>query len=142
MRTHLTRAPLVATVRVARTAGLFAPRQQRDFEAIESRNPHWQFVAWWCYVVMLPFAVYGLVLLLRRRTGAAAVLGALGAIAVASAISDGNQRLRMAVEPELLLAAATALVALRSRRRARRQPSTSEAATSSAPAAPSPQIVR
>ncbi|HEY3833967.1 MAG TPA: hypothetical protein VGO03_16860, partial [Acidimicrobiia bacterium] len=36
-------------------------------------------------------------------------------VVVASAISDGNERLRMVVEPQILVAAATAFVALEAR---------------------------
>jgi hypothetical protein len=114
-RAHVARAPLVAAVRVLRTAGLYAPRQQHDFEVIESRNAKWQTLAWWCYVAVLPLAAYGLVLLLRRRHGAAVIVAAIVGVAVASAISDGNERLRMVVEPQILVAAATAFVALEAR---------------------------
>jgi hypothetical protein len=119
VRAHKTRAPLVAAVRVLRTAGLYAPRQQHDFEVIESRNPSWQTLAWWCYIALLPFAVYGLVVLVRRRRGAVVIIAALGAIAFASAISDGNERLRSVVEPQILVAAAAALVAVEARVRRR-----------------------
>jgi 4-amino-4-deoxy-L-arabinose transferase-like glycosyltransferase len=115
VRMHVSRVPLVVAVRVARVAGLYAPRQQRDFETIESRNAHWQFFAWWCYVAALPFMVYGLVLLVRRERRAWIVVGALVAIVVTAAFTYGNQRWRMAVEPLLLVAAAASVDALRSR---------------------------
>ena len=71
VRADRTCAPLVAAARVACMAGLYAPRQQHDFEVIESRNAKWQTLAWWCYLALLPFAAYGLVVLIRRRRGAA-----------------------------------------------------------------------
>ena len=55
------------------TAGLYAPRQQHDFEVIESRHAKWQTLAWWCYLALLPFAAYGLVVLIRRRRAAVVV---------------------------------------------------------------------
>ena len=114
-RAHVSRVPLVAAVRVVRAAGLYAPAQQRDFESIESRNAGWQLFSWWCYVAMLPFAACGLVVLVRRGRDGWVVVGALAAIAVTAAVTYGNQRWRMAVEPLLLVAAAAGIEALRSR---------------------------
>jgi len=112
VRTHLSRAPVVASVRVLRTAGLWSPRQQRDFETVESRSRTWQWFAWWCYLLALPFAAWGLVRLVRRNPAAWAVAGLFVGIAVASALSDGNQRIRLAAEPELLLCAVVGANAL------------------------------
>jgi 4-amino-4-deoxy-L-arabinose transferase-like glycosyltransferase len=109
---HLGRVPFVVVDRVLRTAGLFDPRQQRDFEAVESRNATWQWFAWLSYVLALPFGVAGVVLLLRRRVGAAPIAGAVAGVVLVSAAGYGNQRFRMGVEPALLLGAATALTAL------------------------------
>jgi hypothetical protein len=105
VRTHLSRAPLVVSVRVLRTAGLWSPRQQRDFETVESRSRTWQWFAWWCYVLALPLAAWGAVRLVRRNPAAWALVGVFVGVALTSALSYGNQRMRLAAEPEILLCA-------------------------------------
>ncbi|HEY7137455.1 MAG TPA: glycosyltransferase family 39 protein [Acidimicrobiia bacterium] len=112
VRTHLARAPLVASVRVLRTAGLWSPRQQRDFETVESRSRTWQWFAWWCYLLALPFAAWGIARLVRRNPAARAIAGLFVGIAFASALSDGNQRIRLAAEPEILLCAVVGVNAM------------------------------
>lgn len=106
---HVFRVPLVVGVRVARTFGLYAPRQQRDFEVVESRDRTWQWFAWWSYLAVLPVAATGLVLMIRRRVAVAPVLGVLLGVVAVSVVTYGNQRFRLVAEPEILLAAVAAV---------------------------------
>ena len=64
---HLGSLPKVAVVRVLRTWGLYAPRQQVDFESLEGRPRAWQMRGTIMYWVLLPLAVAGAVVLRRRR---------------------------------------------------------------------------
>jgi 4-amino-4-deoxy-L-arabinose transferase-like glycosyltransferase len=130
---HFIRAPLVAVVRVLRVGGLFNPGQQREFETVESRNRGWQLFAWWCYVLLLPASFYGFVVILRRSRAARALLGAFAGIVVVSAVSYGNQRTRMVVEPIVLLCAAAGLTTFWNRHARRSQ---------LRPAEPQPQASR
>ncbi len=52
---------------VLRTWGLYAPRQQVDFESLEGRPRAWQMRGTVMYWVLLPFAIVGAVVLRRRR---------------------------------------------------------------------------
>ena len=110
-RDHITRLPVVASARVLRVWGLWSPVDATRLEAIESRNETWQYLGWAFDLVMLIVAVPGTVLLVRRRADLAPMVAVVAAVVVTAVLSYGSQRFRLAAEPIVAVAAATALVA-------------------------------
>lgn len=109
-RSHLTRTPLVATARVLRTFGLWDPGQTAALESVETRSVRWQQFAWGVDLVVFGAAAFGMVLLARRRQPIAPILAVVAGVVVAAAVSNGNQRFRLAADPSLAVAAAVAVL--------------------------------
>ncbi len=118
-RRHLSRAPLVLAVRELRTWGLYAPRQQINFESLEGRPRSWQEVGTVMYWVLLPLAVAGAVVLVRRRARVWPLVSTAVVVSVTTALTYGQQRFRTAAEPAIVVLAAVALGAVLARRRSR-----------------------
>jgi 4-amino-4-deoxy-L-arabinose transferase-like glycosyltransferase len=118
-RDQLSRVPLVVGVRELRTWGVYAPRQQIDFESLEGRPKRWQGVGTVMYWVLLPFAVAGAVLLLRRRARVWPLLSTAVVVVLTTALTYGQQRFRIADEPSLVVLAAVSVVAVVGHRRRR-----------------------
>ncbi len=111
-REHVGELPKVAVARVLRTFGLFRPAQQIQLDALEGRPEQWQRWGTWLEWAMYPLAAAGLVILVRRKAPAWPLLAALVSVVVASAATYGGQRFRIGAEPTIVVATATALVAL------------------------------
>ncbi len=113
-RRHLGDVPAVVGVRLLRTWGFWAPRQQTDLESLEGRPLRWVRAGTVMYWALLAFAVVGVATLLRRGRGRRAALWPLAATALAvcvtTAVTYGNQRFRAGAEPALLILAAAGLV--------------------------------
>ncbi|MDQ6855113.1 MAG: glycosyltransferase family 39 protein [Actinomycetota bacterium] len=118
-RRHLSRAPLVLAVRELRTWGLYAPRQQINFESLEGRPRSWQEVGTVMYWVLLPLAVAGAVVLVRRRARVWPLVSTAVVVSVTTALTYGQQRFRTAAEPAIVVLAAVAVGAVLARRRSR-----------------------
>ena len=118
-RRHLSRAPLVLAVRELRTWGLYAPRQQINFESLEGRPRSWQEVGTVMYWVLLPLAVAGAVVLVRRRARVWPLVSTAVVVSVTTALTYGQQRFRTAAEPAIVVLAAVAVGAVLVRRRSR-----------------------
>ena len=114
---HLARVPVVVSARVLRQWALFDPVGQARLDAIESRNVRWQLASWLAYLPVGALALYGFVLLRRRRVLVAPMLGVVVAVTLSGAAVYGGQRLRSSVEPMLVVAAAVAIVSLAGGRR-------------------------
>jgi 4-amino-4-deoxy-L-arabinose transferase-like glycosyltransferase len=115
LRHHAGRLAVVVPVRILRQWSLYDPVEGAHFEAIESRNFKWQMVSWATYLPIAVLAVYGLVLLRRRRAVVLPMVAMIVAVAATAAMIYGQQRLRISVEPVLLVAAAVAVVHLADR---------------------------
>jgi 4-amino-4-deoxy-L-arabinose transferase-like glycosyltransferase len=113
---HLGALPKVATVRVLRAWGLYAPNQQVDFESLEGRPRRWEWVGTVLDWILLPFAIAGVVLLARRRVPIWPLLSTVVAVTIVAALTYGLQRFRVAAEPAIYVGAAVALVGLARRR--------------------------
>jgi hypothetical protein len=111
-RAHLGRLPMVVAARELRVWGLWAPAGQARLESIESRDLTWQLVGWAYDMLLLVLAVAGTVILVRRRARLAPLGAVVVAVVVTAAVSYANQRFRLAAEPAVALAAATAVTAL------------------------------
>ncbi|MDQ6849488.1 MAG: hypothetical protein M3070_05845, partial [Actinomycetota bacterium] len=109
---HVSRLPIVVPVRIMRLWGLYDPVGQARFEAIESRNVGWQVLSWAAYLPVVLLAVYGFVLLRRRRAQLFPMMALLVSVTVTAALVYGNERFRTSAEPVLLVGAAVAIVAL------------------------------
>jgi 4-amino-4-deoxy-L-arabinose transferase-like glycosyltransferase len=118
-RDHMARAPLVAAVRELRTWGLYAPRQQIEFESLEGRPRTWQGAGTIMYWMLLPLAVAGAVLLVRRRARVWPLLSTSVVVSVTTVLTYGQQRFRIAAEPAVVVLAAVAVVVVMMRRRTR-----------------------
>lgn len=119
-RTHAARLPVVVPVRVLRLAGVWDPAGEVRLESIESRNVAWQVVTLGAFLPTAVLAGYGIVLLRRRTTRVIPLASVLASVILAAILTYGEQRLRAAAEPVLLVAASVALVNLGSRWRSRR----------------------
>ena len=120
-RDHPSRLPLVASVRALRVWGLYDPVRQSRAEAVETRQEGWQVVGWVYWIVLLPFAVAGGLLLRRRAVDLAPMLAVIAGVTLLAVLSWGNQRFRLPAEPVVLVLAGVgleaAVVALARRRR-------------------------
>jgi hypothetical protein len=111
-REHLGELPGVMAVRALRTWGFWSPHQQMRFEAVETRSYLWQVTGWYMYLVLLPFAAYGVLAARRRRLVIWPLLSVAAMVTLTSMLTYGNQRFRIAAEPALLVLAAIGVAAL------------------------------
>jgi len=102
----------VVPVRILRTAGLWNPAAQLDFDTAEGRNRTAQVAGFFVHWLLLPFAVGGAFVAWRRGRGLASIVLVPVAIAVIdSGILYGSTKMRATAEPSLALFAALGLVA-------------------------------
>lgn len=112
-REHAGRLPVVLAARSLRTWGLFRPSQQIQFETLEGRPESWLTFGTWMYWTLLPLAVAGAVLVVRRRTVRLwPLLSTAVLVSVTTVVTYGQQRFRVAAEPALVVLAGVAIVAL------------------------------
>jgi len=109
-RHHLASIPKVAAARVLRTWGLYAPRQQINFESLEGRPRAWQIAGTLMYWVLAPLAIAGAVVLRRRRRPLWPLVATAVTVTIVAASTYGQQRFRIAAEPAILVLAAVTLV--------------------------------
>lgn len=112
LRDHAREVPGVVAVRVLRTFGLYAPDQQIAWETFEGRDRTWQTAGHRFFLVLVPFAAGGAVVLRRRRQPLWPLLAPFVLVVAMTAVSYGNQRFRIAAEPALVVLAATGAVAV------------------------------
>lgn len=112
IRTRLGELPKVTVARLLRTFGVFRPAQQTQLEALEGRPLGWERAGTAMYWVLAPFAIAGLVLLIRRRAPVWPLAAALLTVVLSTILTYGTQRFRITAEPAIVVLATTALVAL------------------------------
>ena len=103
-REHAERVPLVAAARFARTWGLWDP-----FAVPEGRRAWVQRLGAALYFALIPLAVYGLVLLRRRRVPVLIVLAPFVTVTVTALLAYGQIRFRHSAELSLVVLGAVAL---------------------------------
>ena len=131
MSDHVSSLPKVVTARLLRTFGLFRPDQQINLEALEGRPEGWERAGTWFDWVLYPFAVGGLMLLIRRRAPVWPLIAGVLSVIASTLVTYGNQRFRIGAEPAIIIGAASGVVALARRvRRVRRVSSTGVVRTS------------
>ena len=132
IKAHEGRLPLVLVAREGRTFGYWRPDQLAYLNQGEGR-PKWAswagLVTFW---VLTPFAVYGAVLLRRRRVTLAPFVAALATVVLVSAIFYGIPRFRLPLDVAVTVLSAVTVAELLSRRTGVRtaSPSTVEGAAS------------
>ena len=126
---HAGRLPVVAAARLLRTFGAFHVSQELNVESFEGRPHGWLVAGFVGYWLLVPFAIAGLVLLLRARALVWPLVAPFAAVAIGTVLTYGNQRFRIGAEPPLVILAAVAFVAIaaRIRRAPSSQPSTEPA---------------
>jgi 4-amino-4-deoxy-L-arabinose transferase-like glycosyltransferase len=103
-RHHAGRVPLVVGARFARTWGLWEP-----FAVPEGRRAWVQKLGAAIYFVLIPFAVYGVLLLRRRRFPLLILLAPFITVTVTTLLAYGQIRFRHSAELSLVVLAAVAL---------------------------------
>jgi 4-amino-4-deoxy-L-arabinose transferase-like glycosyltransferase len=103
---HLGRLPVVAVARVARVFDVFKPGQNVFLNWwLEGRGKAASTAGLWAYYALVPFGVYGAVLLHRSRITLIPVLSTVVVVAVAAAITFGITRYRVPVDVALVVLA-------------------------------------
>lgn len=109
---HLRRLPLVVAARVGRLWGLFKPGQTTALDWwIEGRGRAPSWIGLFAYYALWPFAIYGLVLLRRRRIPILPLVAIAVIATFAAAITFGVTRYRAPAEVALVVAAAIGIAA-------------------------------
>lgn len=112
VRDHLPEVPGVVAVRLLRTFGLYDPDQQIAWETLEGRSRTWQTAGHRMFLVLVPFAVGGAVVIRRSGHPLWPLLAPFVLVTAMTVLSYGNQRFRIAAEPALVVLAAGGVVAL------------------------------
>jgi hypothetical protein len=103
---HADRLPVVMSLRMLRSWGLYNPVQQVRSDAVESRNVRWQQMAWFVSMLMLLLAIPGIVSLRHRRFELVVLAAPIFLVTAASALTFGDQRYVLTAVPELAIAVA------------------------------------
>jgi len=113
IRQHGTKYPVVVGARFLRSLDLFRPTQNIHFSTDSERRGLWPSrIATLQYFLMLPFAIYGLAVMHRRRLTIWPMMAVLVALLVTVAISFGLTRYRTGGDVCVVVAAAIGIDAL------------------------------
>ena len=117
---NLGRFPAVAAARAGRVWDLYRPIQNTEFNIeIEQRGSVDSWAALFCYYLVLPTGLCGIVLLARRRVTIAPFFGVSVVVTLAATLGFGLTRYRLPADVGLCVGAGVAVDALWARRRAR-----------------------
>ena len=115
---HLSRFPLVVAARVGRLWGLFKPGQTTAFDWwIEGRGRAPTWIGLFAYYALWPFAIYGLVVMRRRKIPILPLVAIALIATFAAAITFGVTRYRAPAEVALVVAAAIGIATVWSNQR-------------------------
>ena len=106
---------VVAAARVGRTWSLYRPTDMLDYNKGEAREPWITALGLVAYYPILFFGVAGAIVLWRRRVELWPLLAPAVIVTLASALTYGQTRFRVPVEPSLVTLAAVAVAALATR---------------------------
>lgn len=124
---HQRDLPRVMLVRVARVWSLYAPDQMAWLNQGEGRERWASWTGFWTYLVLLPGAVAGGVVLQRRRVPLWPLLGTAVIVTLTAALFYGIVRFRVPAEVAIVVLAATALDAAWTRWRPNHRPAAAAA---------------
>lgn len=106
---HAARVPVVVAARVARVWQVYQPIADAD-NNLDDGRPRWSnLVALYAYVVLVPLAIAGSVLLLRRRRRVLPLMAQFAGVSVTAAIVWGAVRFRAPAELVLAILGGVAL---------------------------------
>lgn len=106
---HQSRLPSVIALRVARTWSIYAPDQMVWFNVGEGRERAVSWAGFWAYLVLLPLAVAGAVILRRRQRLVWPLLSTAFVVTLTSALFYGIARFRIPAEVAIAVLAAVAI---------------------------------
>ena len=119
---HIKRLPLVVAARVGRLWGVFKPGQTTMLDWwIEGRGRAASWIGLFAYYALWPFAIYGLVVMRRRKVPIYPLVAIAVIATFAAAITFGVTRYRAPAEVALVLAAAIGAGAVWTNWRTRRE---------------------
>jgi 4-amino-4-deoxy-L-arabinose transferase-like glycosyltransferase len=105
--------PIVMAARVGRMWDLYAPGQNTQLNwQVEGRGELASIAGLWTYYAQIPFAIGGLMLLVRRRIPVSPLLAMAGVITVTAAITFGATRYRVPADVMIVILAAVGIEAL------------------------------
>lgn len=116
-RDHADRLPVVIPVRILRTWGVYQPR--RMIEEAEGRDRTMETLGTIVYFLLLPAAVYGAILLRRRRAPLWVLMVPPVVVTIVTVLGYGYPRFRHSADLVIVVLAGLALTHLLERRRAR-----------------------
>lgn len=120
---HWTELPPVVAARIGRMWDVYRPMQGIDFNVFFERRGLWPSrAALAMYYVLLPLAIYGLVLMRRRKQTIVPFVGLAAMITFTAASTFGITRYRVPLEVGIVVLAALALDQLWARVRGRGDP--------------------
>jgi hypothetical protein len=108
---HRRRLLVVVAAREGRTWGLFRPFQQLRLDLLHG-NIWFLWLEYFAYLVMLPFAIGGAVVLRRRGAVLSPMLAVIATVAVTVATTFGSSRYRAPADVAIALFAAVAVDAV------------------------------
>ena len=124
---HLDRVPIVVAARVGRIWGVFRPSQEVNFDIFFERRGKWSsWTGAYMYYALVPFAVYALVVMRKRRVPISPMIAMFALVTFTVAMAMGITRYRVGADVALAILGGVAIDALI--RRFRRTPAGSLAA--------------
>jgi hypothetical protein len=126
--THRERLLVVVPAREGRTWGVFRPFQQLRLDLLNG-NIWFLWLQYFAYLVMVPFAIGGAIVLRRRGGVLSPMLAVIATVAVTVAVTFGSTRYRAPADVAIALLAAVAVDAVLrawSRRRSGSRPAPEE----------------
>ena len=121
MGAHLSRLPVVVAARVGREWSVFRVFQMAHLSVLEGRPYAASIAGWVMFLVLMPLAAAGVVLLRRRRVSVAALLAPAVAVTVNAAVFYGLVRFRAPAEVSIVVLAAITIDAFIDHRRPARR---------------------
>jgi 4-amino-4-deoxy-L-arabinose transferase-like glycosyltransferase len=120
-RDHLSRLPAVIAAREGRTWSVYAVGTQMRVDALRNTSPRVIKAGYFIYWALIPAAIFGVVVLRRRRVPVFPLLALAASVTIGTALTYGFTRFRAAAEVAIVLLAAVAIDAVLRRRARHRQ---------------------
>jgi len=115
IRSHQRRYPVVVAARLGRMWNVYKPLQQVDLDYYEGRPVWANRLALVVFYPLVGLAIYGAVLVRRRRIPLMPVLAPVLVVTMSAVITFGHARYRAPAEPALCILAAIAIAHLTTR---------------------------
>jgi len=101
---HLSRVPIVMAARVGRIWGVFRAEQDVNFDIFFERRGKWpSWAGAYMYYALLPFAVYALVIMRRRRVPISPMIAIFAMVTITVALAMGITRYRVGADVALAI---------------------------------------